>query len=94
MPTRSLLNAALIWCLGRTVVIDAQQRATQAKAVQAQTQATLQASNAYRVGNVLGQVFLAARYILLSSDNGVGFSGRVAFSTAQQFTMRNARKPK
>ena len=59
----------------KTVVIDAQQRATQAKAVQAQAQATLQASNAYRVGNVLGQVFLAARYILLSLTTVLVFLG-------------------
>lgn len=69
----------------KTVVIDAQTRATQAKAAQAQAQATLQASNAYRVGNVLGQVFLAARYILLSLTTVLVFLGELLFRTAQQF---------
>lgn len=78
----------------KTVVIDAQTRATQAKAAQAQAQATLQASNAYKVGNVLGQVFLAARYVLLSLTTVLVFLGELLFRTAQQFAEAKRTKAK
>lgn len=67
----------------KTVVIDAQTRAKQVQAAQAQ--ATLQASNAYKLGNVLAQTFLALRYILLSLTTVLVFLGELLHRTVVQF---------
>ncbi|MBK7424684.1 MAG: hypothetical protein IPJ48_17240 [Propionivibrio sp.] len=45
----------------------------------------MQASNAYKIGNVLAQTFLAVRYILLSLTTVVGLFGRIASPTVVQF---------
>lgn len=67
----------------KTVLIDAQTRAKQVQAAQAQ--ATLQAFNAYKLGNVLAQTFLALRYILLSLTTVLVFLGELLHRTVVQF---------
>ena len=69
----------------KTVVIDAQTRAKQAQVQAEQARATLQASNAYKIGNVLAQTFLAARYILLSLTTVLVFLGELLHRTVVQF---------
>ncbi len=69
----------------KTVVIDAQTRAKQPQVQAEQTRATLQASNAYKIGNVLAQTFLAARYILLSLTTVLVFLGELLHRTVVQF---------
>ena len=68
-----------------TVVIDAQNRAKQAQVQAAEARATLQASNAYKLGNVLAQIFLAVRYILLSLTTVLVFLGELLHRTVVQF---------
>ena len=69
----------------KTVVVDAQNRAKQAQVQAAEARATLQASNAYKLGNVLAQTFLAVRYILLSLTTVLVFLGELLHRTVVQF---------
>ena len=69
----------------KAVVIDAQNRAKQAEVQAAEARATLQASNAYKLGNVLAQIFLAVRYILLSLTTVLVYLGELLHQTVVQF---------